>query len=249
MIFDEFDGIHASDEIKQKTLHNVIKQKNRKKKTGTAAALAFSALCFLILLFQPWKLMEGSPEAAPSPAPAVYSYVTLDINPSMEWKLDEQQKVVSITAYNRDADNILKELKLEGKQLDSALELLLNNEKFSSYMKKGFLEVSVYSENSSVSLELEQQINRYLEQSMPQNQFHCSHLDEETHHEAQQHHMSAGKYRVIDEILLHDTAKSIEELQKLSMKQLYAILERYDPSAVPEGCHGKQVNKGHHHGS
>jgi len=32
MIFDEFDGIHASDEIKQKTLHNVMKQRSRKKR-------------------------------------------------------------------------------------------------------------------------------------------------------------------------------------------------------------------------
>lgn len=106
----------------------------------------------------------------------------------------------------------------------------------------------MYSENSSVSLDLEQQINQQLEEVVPQNQFHCSHLDDDTHQEAQQHHMSAGKYRVIDEILRHDSAKSVEELQKLSMKQLYSVLERYDPSAVPEGCHGRQMRKGHHHG-
>ena len=95
----------------------------------------------------------------------------------------------------------------------------------------------------------EDTINQQLEEVVPQNQFHCSHLDDDTHQEAQQHHMSAGKYRVIDEILRHDSAKSVEELQKLSMKELYSVLERYDPSAVPEGCHGRQMRKGHHHGS
>ncbi|MFR5078590.1 MAG: hypothetical protein ACLTDX_11430 [[Clostridium] innocuum] len=93
---------------------------------------------------------DGSFSPAPAPVPAVYSYVTLDINPSMEWKLDEQQRVVRVTAYNKDADNILTELQLEGKQLDAALRMLLDNEQFSAYMKSGFLEVSVYSENSSV---------------------------------------------------------------------------------------------------
>ena len=232
MIFDEFDGIHASDEIKQKTLHNVMKQRSRKKRTGMTAALTLCVTCLLVVLFQPWRLMEASPAPAPAPTLAVYSYVTLDINPSMEWKLDEQQR-----------------LQLEGKQLDTALQMLLDNEQFSAYMKTGFLEVSVYSENSSVSLDLEQQINQQLEEVVPQNQFHCSHLDDDTHQEAQQHHMSAGKYRVIDEILRHDSAKSVEELQKLSMKELYSVLERYDPSAVPEGCHGRQMRKGHHHGS
>ena len=178
MIFDEFDGIHASDEIKQKTLHNVMKQRSRKKRTGMTAALTLCVTCLLVVLFQPWRLMEASPAPAPAPTLAVYSYVTLDINPSMEWKLDEQQRVVRVTAYNKDADNILTELQLEGKQLDTA-----------------------------------------------------------------------GKYRVIDEILRHDSAKSVEELQKLSMKELYSVLERYDPSAVPEGCHGRQMRKGHHHGS
>ena len=149
MIFDEFDGIHASDEIKQKTLHNVMKQRSRKKRTGMTAALTLCVTCLLVVLFQPWRLMEASPAPAPAPTLAVYSYVTLDINPSMEWKLDEQQRVVRVTAYNKDADNILTELQLEGVQLDTALRMLLDNEQFSAYMKTGFLEVSVYSENSS----------------------------------------------------------------------------------------------------
>ena len=162
MIFDEFDGIHASDEIKQKTLHNVMKQRSRKKRTGMTAALTLCVTCLLVVLFQPWRLMEASPAPAPAPTLAVYSYVTLDINPSMEWKRDEQQRVVRVTAYNKDADNILTELQLEGVQLDTALRMLLDNEQFSAYMKTGFLEVSVYSENSSVSLDLEQQINQQL---------------------------------------------------------------------------------------
>ena len=125
MIFDEFDGIHASDEIKQKTLHNVMKQRSRKKRTGMTAALTLCVTCLLVVLFQPWRLMEASPAPAPAPTLAVYSYVTLDINPSMEWKLDEQQRVVRVTAYNKDADNILTELQLEGVQLDTALRMLL----------------------------------------------------------------------------------------------------------------------------
>lgn len=117
MIFDEFDGIHASDEIKQKTLHNVMKQRSRKKRTGMTAALTLCVTCLLVVLFQPWRLMEASPAPAPAPTLAVYSYVTLDINPSMEWKLDEQQRVVRVTAYNKDADNILTELQLEGERM------------------------------------------------------------------------------------------------------------------------------------
>ena len=58
MIFDEFDGIHASDEIKQKTLHNVMKQRSRKKRTGMTAALTLCVTCLLVVLFQPWRLME-----------------------------------------------------------------------------------------------------------------------------------------------------------------------------------------------
>lgn len=248
MIFDEFDGIHASEEIKQKTLQNVIKQRNRKKRTGIVTALTVCVTCLLVMILQPWNMVKSNPSVKPSPALAAYSYVTLDINPSMEWKLDEQQRVIEVTAYNKDADQLLQQLHLKGEQLNDALEMLLENEQFSAYIKKGFLEVSVYSKNSDTAFSLEQDINRYLEQSLPQNQFHCAHLDEETHHEAQQHHMSGGKYRVIDEILTFDDTKNVEDLQKLSMKQLYALLERYDPSAVPEGCHGQQMQKGHHHG-
>ncbi|MFR5078589.1 MAG: hypothetical protein ACLTDX_11425 [[Clostridium] innocuum] len=65
MIFDEFDGIHASDEIKQKTLHNVMKQRSRKKRSGLPAALTLCVTCLLVIRFQPWKLMEASPLLLP----------------------------------------------------------------------------------------------------------------------------------------------------------------------------------------
>ena len=81
-------------------------------------------------------------------------------------------------------------------QLDTALRMLLDNEQFFRLYENRLSDNSVYSEkNSSVSLDLEQQINQQLEEVVPQNQFHCSHLDDDTHQEAQQHHMSAGKYR------------------------------------------------------
>ena len=107
MIFDEFDGIHASDEIKQKTLHNVMKQRSRKKRTGMTAALTLCVTCLLVVLFQPWRLMEASPAPAPAPTLAVYSYVTLDINPSMEWKLDEQQRVIGAHVLGNPASEII----------------------------------------------------------------------------------------------------------------------------------------------
>lgn len=240
MIFNEFDAIHASDEMKQKTLHAVVNHRKKKKAPIILTTLACISCLFLVIA-QPWKMWQ---EPIP-PIPAVYSYVTIDINPSMEWKLDEQQNIVEITAYNQDANDILKQLELEGTSLKTALDMLLENKQFSSYMKKGFLEVSVYSEDDVQCQTIQNQINQQLSQRMSQQQFHCTKLAASTHQNAQKQHMSAGKYRVIQEILAYDDTKQIEDLQPLNMRQLYTILEKYNPSLVPEGCNGQQKQHGH----
>ena len=48
---------------------------------------------------------------------------------------------------------------------------------------------------------------------------------------------------MIEQIRSYDAAYTIEELSNYSMKKLYALLEQYDDTAVPEGCHSDTAHE------
>lgn len=247
MIFDEFDQIHADEEMKSSTLHKVMeKQKQRRRRMHGFMSLGTVCACILLFLavFQPWQTTPSTKPVAVSKE--VYSYVTLDINPSMEWKLNEKQTIVDVRFYNKDAQRLSDKIKVKGLPLEEALQKLMNNEDFQSYLDTGFLEVSVYSPDTKTSLTLEEELNSYLSEHMNSDNYHCSHLDEETHHNARQHHVSGGRYRVIEEIMNYDSSYSVKELEKYSMRELYDILAKYtnttEEPSMGKDCHGR----GHH---
>lgn len=58
-----------------------------------------------------------------------YSYVSLDVNPSIEYSLNRFDKVISVTAVNDDGQEILNELeldKLENQNIEDAVAETVN---------------------------------------------------------------------------------------------------------------------------
>lgn len=163
----------------------------------------------------------------------IMSYISIDINPSFELQLNKEDEIVEVKTFNKDAKRILKDIPLKGKTLSNALPLLLSDKQYRSYLEKGILEISIYSDNKETSSRLENNVNTELSK-IDINQYHCGVVNEETHNQASNHHMSAGKYRVIETIVSAAPSYDIEALQKMSMKELYSIINDIDPSLLPE---------------
>lgn len=77
----------------------------------------------------------AKPVSKPIPVPsAVLAYVTVDINPSLEFGVGEQGRVVTARALNKDAEQILTDLVYHGRSLDDVLVELA-----SLSVRKGFV--------------------------------------------------------------------------------------------------------------
>lgn len=244
----ELDQIHADDAHKKSTLEYVMsKQKHQSKKPVYATAFALCCILFMVS----WLLPKNSAVNTPSTFVAT---VTLDINPSIELKLNESMQVIDIVAYNDDAKRILDQLSLKDKEIEEALTDLMQEQAYAEYLQDGILEIGVYAKDDQITENLESTILQYLDTKMDTSQYHCARIDEKTFANAEQHHTSAGKYRVIEQILQYDTNNVLEDLNRMSMKELYALLEKFDISAVPENCqsekseHGKRGQGNGHHG-
>lgn len=79
------------------------------------------------------------------------SRVTVDINPSIELIVDEDQKVVSVTALNDDGAIIISGEAIVGKTVEDAVKLIVNVSTETGYLVKGEVEASPNNIKISVS--------------------------------------------------------------------------------------------------
>ena len=229
----ELDSIHASESTKQKTLTYVMKNK---RKFPIYWVLVPAVVCLVLLFVMPKQEVNSQPIA----------FISLDINPSLELQLNEDYQVIKVVTYNQEAQSIVEQVKIENDSFQDAMMSLIDNQHYLQYIKDGILEVSVFSKEDKVSNELEKQINTLLKQHLSEYQYHCSQVDEQTHHQASSHHTTAGKYSIIESILSYTSKYSFEQLNQMSIQELYNILSHYDSNAVPEGCHPQNKHHKHH---
>lgn len=220
-LLKELDSIKASNKTKQNTLNVILahKQKNKHKPVITILIVT----CVLLFTFISF------------PAQSTSAFVTMDINPSFEIEINNQYEIINIISYNNDGNQIMNQENLKGKHFNEALTTLLSNQDYEQYLYDGILEVSIFSLDKRLSYELEDYINKQLKQKQVK-QYNCSQVDEVTHKNANQSHMSAGKLQVINKILSYTSEYNQNDLRNKTMKELYNLLEELNPNDVPKSC-------------
>ncbi len=61
------------------------------------------------------------------------SYVSIDVDPSIELALNRFDKVISVAAYNDEGKRIIEKLSLKGKKYTEAIDLLVESEDMKSW--------------------------------------------------------------------------------------------------------------------
>lgn len=241
------DHIHADQELKDKTLNHVLNGKKRKSYPSYGKlASAFLILCLCISFPLLYLYHTSSSQRNNRLDKNIEAIVSFDINPSMEFKIDNKFMITSIKSYNQDAKDIVSSLDLKGKRIDDAIDILLQDPTYKTYFENGILEIGIYAKNHQLSTELDTLVQKKLSTKLSSSQYHCSHINEKTHVDAHKSHTSIGKYRVIEEILSYDKTYSLDSLSNKSMKELYEILSLYSPNDVPESCQRSTGKNGHH---
>lgn len=80
-----------------------------------------------------------------------YTRVTVDINPSIELIVDEENKVLSVTALNDDGNIIIVGEAIVGKSAEEAIELIINISTETGFIVKGNVEAKENEVQISVS--------------------------------------------------------------------------------------------------
>lgn len=225
---DDVNGVLSRCEMRKGTVINMPNTKTATKKWIMAAAA-----CLAVILVGAAVLLQQ--------ANAVATVVSLDVNPSIELKVNSSEKVLSCTPLNDDAKAILAEMgegaDLKGAKLEVAVNAIVG-----SLVRNGYLDsissaimISVEDKNTEraeklrselasvvdVTLQTEAAKAAVLTQTLPQ--------DKKLEQQARENNISTGKAALINRVLTLNAGLKFEELAKLSVEELKDLAEAGAP--------------------
>lgn len=184
----------------------------RDRKKRTWVRWFAMAACFCLLVFG--MTIESQ---AISTDMVETSYISIDVNPSMELCLNKYDRVVNVIAYNEDAQRVIDCLNLKNKFYTDALEEILHNDVFCSYWgDESDLVFTIVSDKEEI---LRAGIESCTQGVEHHGTINCS--DNVTRQIAHENHCSVGKYTAYEELVQYDDTVTIEECKDMSMYEIH----------------------------
>ena len=228
---DPWDRILASCQGQKGTvipMEEVKKLRRRWAPLAVAAALAVVCCAFGLTS---WR-----------GANAVASVVSLDVNPSIQLKVNQNEKVLSADALNQDAEVILEGMDLKGTQLKVAVNAIVG-----SLLQNGYLDrlssailISVEDDDALRAARLESDLTAEVGTALQNASAGAAILsqifttDAALESQAQSSSISVGKAAMIRDIQALNSQLDFDALAALSVEELKQLRETGAP-AMPIG--------------
>ena len=247
-IQEAFQHIHAEEELKNKTkayLARRSQDSQRCKRRGARRLVPAVASLLLILLIGSGCWLYFRPTAV----------ISIDINPSLELGINRFDKVVSVTGYNEDGQELAESLDIKYMDYDKAVRALLESQKITELLaQEEALSIGV---GGSDQRQCERVLSAMESYTEGHANSHCYSADLQELEDAHQAGLSYGKYQAFLELRELDPTVTVEEVQGMTMGEIRDRIaelsgpEREDgtdgdgSSKETGGYHGKQNGHGH----
>ena len=209
------------------------------KKTANRKWTSLIAACLAVMLLGGGGLFYQR-------ANAVASVVSLDVNPSIELKVNRSEKVLVCTPLNEDAKAILADMSngadLKGAKLDVAVNAIVG-----SLVRNGYLDsissaimISVEDKNTARAEKLQRELSSTVDGVLQTSEAKAAVLtqtltqDAGREQQARENNISTGKAALVNHVLALNSALKFDELAKLSVEELKDLAEAGAP-AMPIG--------------
>lgn len=238
---EAFDRIEADSRLKEST-----KQFLQKKGTGKSrwsfrpvVQRTLAAACILFFVV----LGIGGYSWIQTPV----SYVSIDVNPSIELALNRFDRVLSATAYNPEGEEILKNLSLKGKKYGAAIDALMESDVLKPYL----------TEDAELVLTVAAEKQR--EQSLLTEGEHClRHAGYSSYSSygvsadmalvsaAHDNGLSLGKYYAYLQLLRYDETVTPDSCRDMSMSTIHELIDEHEHGGSHEESQQNENGSGHH---
>lgn len=213
----------------------------KRKSLRVASIFKKLAFCVFACMLFVGGLLVGNIEPK-NVTPTKEASIYLDVNPSIEIQIDENDNVINCIAGNADGSKILENITLEGVEVDTALYAIVGSMYTNGYLNTNtnsiLVSVDSNNENDDILLNnISQQIDNVFKQNEEMN---CSiiaqkiNYNADLHDNAKQYNISVGKMQLIDKIILKSdlyTDENIRELSKMSIHELDLVYNSIEDEA------------------
>ena len=202
-----------------KKVNRVVTYEEKKPSYNWLPKLAIGMACAVLvissLFFSNVFMSNGSDVAA---------VISLDVNPSIEIKINKKEKVLDVLALNEDAKVIIGDMDFKGSDLDVAVNALIG-----SLIRNGYLDdlqnsilVSVEDINKAEAKNLEDKLVNEISALLEKGSVLAQQVknNDEIKALAERFNITLGKAQLIKELADQTTLYSYEDLAKLSINEL-----------------------------
>ena len=231
---DDVNGVLSRCEERKGTVIPMTAKKTTKRKWTTLVAA-----CLAVMLL-------GGGGVFYQRANAVASVVSLDVNPSIELKVNRSEKVLVCTPLNEDAKDILADMSngadLKGAKLDVAVNAIVG-----SLVRNGYLDsissaimISVEDKDTARAEKLQRELTSTVDGVLQTSEAKAAVLtqtltqDAGREQQARENNISTGKAALVNHVLALNSALKFDALAKLSVEELKDLAEAGAP-AMPIG--------------
>ena len=231
---DDVNGVLSRCEERKGTVISMTT-----KKTASRKWTSLIAACLAVMLL-------GGGGVFYQRANAVASVVSLDVNPSIELKVNRSEKVLACTPLNEDAKAILADMSngadLKGAKLDVAVNAIVG-----SLVRNGYLDsissaimISVEDKNTVRAEKLQRELSSTVDGVLQTSAAKAAVLtqtltqDAGLTQQARENNISTGKAALVNHVLTINPSLKFDALAKLSVEELKDLTEAGAP-AMPIG--------------
>ena len=207
-----------------------------KRKTGARMVRNLVAACLALVLV-------GGGGAYYYQANAVASVVSLDVNPSIELKVNQKEKVLSATPMNEDGAALLEGMELKGTQADVAMYAIIG-----ALLQHGYVDelansilITVEDEDTQRGEKLQQELTAQADAALANAQVNGAILSQtlqmssQLSAKAEEYGISAGKAALIQTIVDGSNGtKTFESLVGLSINELNLLYSSMNQAVVDQ---------------
>ena len=230
---DDVSGVLSRCEARKGTVINMKTKKTTKRKWTSLIAA-----CLAVMLLGGGLFYQR--------ANAVASVVSLDVNPSIELKVNQSEKILACTPLNEDAKAILADMSngadLKGAKLDVAVNAIVG-----SLVRNGYLDsissaimISVEDKDTARAEKLQRELTSAVDGVLQTSEAKAAVLtqtltqDAAREQQARENNISTGKAALVNRVLAINPSLKFDALAKLSVEELKDLAEAGAP-AMPIG--------------
>lgn len=232
---EAFDRIHAEEALKEHTKAFLARKTRGYRQPALSAfpGLLPAAVC-LILLLAGWN--GGRVYMTPA------SFISIDVNPSLELGINRFDRVVSVKGYNEDGNRLAASLDIRFMEYTKALEQVMASESVRSCLSRNeVLSIAVVGADQG---RCRQMLSSIRSRTAGQRNTYCCMASFEDVTGAHKEGLSYGKYRAFLELQKLEPGITPEEIRGMSMREIRERIEYLAPGSVWADPDGEPADSG-----